>query len=60
MIITECKSNTGYCPCLWCNKLVNCGPCTVGKFDTESLCAEAREYCEKVNCDGREEDKSSM
>lgn len=50
MIIKECNSHTGDCPCLHCEKLGECRvPC-----DTDTLCEIAREYCEGVNGDGRE------
>ena len=61
MIVAECKSTNGSCPCLWCDDIDRCGPCTsAGSFDTEYLCTRARKYCEKVNGYGREEDKSRL
>lgn len=61
MIIRECKSYDSNCPCLYCSKLIDCGPCaTENGLDTETLCDVAREYCEKVNGDGREENISSL
>jgi hypothetical protein len=49
MIIEECKSYSGDCPCLHCSKLVDCN----ADCDTDKLCAIAKQYCEKVNDDGR-------
>ena len=44
VMLTECYSFGGKCPCLECEK--SC--CLHKKTDTEKLCDEAREYCEKV------------
>lgn len=56
MIIKECKSHSGDCPCLYCEKLIDCGPCLGNdeQFETNLLCDRAKEYCEGVNHYGRE------
>lgn len=56
MIIKECKSYDGNCPCLGCEKLIDCGPCLGNdeQFETNLLCDRAKEYCEGVNHYGRE------
>jgi hypothetical protein len=56
MIFEKCKSHTGDCPCLDCEKLVECE----SGCDTDTLCDRAREYCEGVNGDGREESNSIL
>lgn len=44
MIVKECGSHDGMCPCLQCEKFC----CEEDVFDTEILCETAREYCESV------------
>lgn len=44
MIVRECGSRTGECPCLHCDKFC----CEEDIFDTEILCETAREFCESV------------
>lgn len=47
MIVKECWSSSGMCPCLKCEEY-----CCVEDeevVDTEKLCKTAREYCESVN-----------
>ena len=40
MIIKECKSHTGDCPCLYCEKLIDCGPCLGNDEQFETAMAE--------------------
>lgn len=54
MIVEKCNSYDGDCPCLDCDNLYRCDVCTLDKTDTELLCKRAREYCERVNGDGRD------
>lgn len=46
MIVKECKSYYGKCPCMNCIKF-----CCVEneEMNTENLCEEAREYCESLH-----------
>ena len=64
MIIKECGSTGGGCPCTHCIRVSKCGPCVdvvfKDSFDTKNLCSNAREYCERVNRNGRKENKSSL
>lgn len=50
MIFEECKSYGNKCPCLHCDNLRECED----ECDTEKMCKEAREYCERVNGKGEE------
>ena len=50
MIIQECRSFRGECPCITCER-EKCNGCSDHKmpFDTKNLCVWAKAYCEKVN-----------
>lgn len=48
MIVEECKSYSGKCPCIYCSNK-ECIVWITEECDTEKMCEMARRYCKSVH-----------